>query len=304
MDFVKSKPKKQKIKGKNKWLSFLSLLLVLIIIIPIVVILVYLNWPYLGRKNSILVGDNTFAVVSLEQEKKTATLVIIPPEAYLAVTQGKGNIKAGSLFKFDQLQKQKGKLLQSTVREFLGIPIDNWFKIKGDINRYSLKQIPFWPLSSAYLRFHLSQIRQDKIEVIELGNSPVFQETLLPDGSQVLTPDPIILDAYFADKFSEWKILEENFSIGVLNSTEKTGLAAKAARIISHIGGKVILVGDTPLRTVNCILETAPDKQKSYTVKKLQKIFSCELSDPKTEENRADVIIIIGTAYQKEVFGS
>lgn len=326
MDFAKSKPRRRKLNKQSTLTKILTVVIGLIIV-SIVFVAVYFNARTNGRINILLVND-AITLISLEVEKKTLTVVPIPQELYLTVSSGKGQIKSSTLFKFDSLQKKKGILLNSTIREFFGIPIDGWVKIPStykieslndfvnfknkELTLFDLKDLAselagfktnLFPLALKRFYFQLGTIREDKVEFLDLNNSQIFQKEILPDGSEVLVTDPVSLDSLLREKFYEWKIVTDNLSISVLNGTNSSGLATKAARVVANIGGKVVMVGESQEKTVDCLISASKDKHRSYTVKRLQKTFSCEVKDEKIEGSRADVTLIVGNAYEKEVVG-
>lgn len=326
MDFAKKKPRNSKVNNTNRLTKIIARALGLVFAM-IVLIAVYFNASGFGRINILLVNDS-LTLVSLEKEKKTLTVVSLPKELYLDVARGKGQITSASLFKFDSMQKKKGSLLKSTIRELFGIPIDGWIKIppnykiesvndftnirKRELDPFNLQEIPqeltgfktnlfFLALKRFY--FQLSTVREDKIEFIDLNSSRIFEKDTLPDGSVVLKTDLPSLDSLLKEKFYEWEIVKEGLSISVLNAANSSGLATKAARIVANSGGTVVMVGESQDRAVDCLLNVHKENQKSYTVKRLRETFSCDITSEKIEGSRADVTLTIGSGYEKEIIG-
>ena len=315
MDFIKAKQKKN--KNEKAPLKLIGVIIFVVLIILTGFLVFFFNFLRKGRTTLVLVGSSA-TVVSLDNEKDSLTIVPLPQNIYLELAGGKGNLTVQSLFKFDLLSKQKGLLFIRTLREFLGIPIDGWINIgenfeisnqeqflniqKKQLSLFNLKNL--LPISKKqYFFYKIGNIRKDKITVIDLTESNIFQKETLPDGSQVLKTDADKLDSLLQEQFFEKKILEENLSMAVLNSGRTQGLASRAARIIGNSGGKVVIVGDSPTKMVDCTINVAKKNKKTYTVSRYKKIFSCEINNNPSEENRVDITITLGTAYEKEIKG-
>lgn len=279
----------------------------------------YFLIPQKGR-TTIAFISNSVTLLSLDHEKNTLTIVPVPSNTYLNVAQGKGNLTISSVYKFDLISKQNGILLTQTLREFFGIPVDGWVNIPGfniasaeDFLKFKDKKLAFFsPLPSSTnfsfldlkrFDFNMGKIRPDKIIFLDLFNKGAFREETLADGSVILTVDSLNLEHLINDNFYEWKILEENLAIAVLNSSQKAGLAARAGRIIMGSGGKVVKTGESDRKVVNCVINTLPKDKYSYTISRFKKIFHCDVEEEMPEEARADIVITLGSAYEKEIYG-
>ncbi len=301
MDFAGKKTKKKK---GSLWLNKIwqGLFLVgFLILLAGGLLWWYLTRGEFGRFNLVVI-DESLTLLSLDQEKNTLLLIKMPANLYLPVTYGKGQIRAGALWQFDLIQKQKGELLKTTLREFLGVPIDDWVKVSLSSQEPVWKKLPFLPLRFGRLRFQIGKVREDKIEIIDLSQTDLVKKANLVDGSEIWLADSLALDGFLKEKFYERKILEENLTITVLNATEKPGLATKAGRIIEQIGGRVVRLGEYSAKTTNCLLFFKKELSQSYTVERLRKLFNCEISHQEVEESRADVTLIVGTDYANQVW--
>lgn len=307
MDFVKSKPGK---KSTKKSSSSALLLKWVIIFIGLTGLLLFYFFSFSrqGRVNIALVGDSV-SLISLDNESKTAVVVNMPENAYYQSTYGKGYVLNSSLLKLDIVSKKRGKLLISTLREFIGVPVDGWIKIEGknpetkeDFLRIKNKtSFSFYSLKFFY---QLGKIRPDKIDFINLEDANIFHNEQLPDNSEVLSTDTITMDGYLAEKFYELAILREGYTISVLNGSETSGLATRVARIIGNSGGHVIMVSESSVKTDRCTVSTTKEKKNSYTVKRYAKIFNCSiLTDQTSTDSRSDLTITLGLDYKNELFG-
>lgn len=316
MDFVKFAKQKKKRSNKTPFKAVRAFIIGIVVVLLAFLVYFFISFPK-GRTTFVLVGKS-LTVVSLDNRDENLTIIPIPQNAYLTLTSGRGNLTASSLYKFDLLSKQKGQLFISTMREFLGIPIDGFINIKNDTQISNLdqflniqkKHLSFFSLDNLltdskkqHFCYKIGNIRKDKITVINLSSSDIFQEITMPDGSKVLEADEVKLDSLLQKQFFEKEILAENFSIAVYNSSKTAGLATRAARIIGNSGGNVIIVGENPNLTVNCVISVSPKDTKTYTVSRYQKLFNCEINNNMDREGRVEMTITLGTAYEKEIKG-
>lgn len=320
MDFAKKKKKSAK---KESRITALVIKLGVICVVCITLVIYIITRSAPGRTNIVVISKNPF-LISLNNDEKSATIVSIPQNTMVTSTYGKGNVLAGSLYKLDSLSNKRGQIIDTTVREFLGLPVDGWIYIGDDfevadgndflnVMQSSLGLtnglIPGQKTNLSFLekpRFYyaLNQVRPDRISVIDLQKSGTLHEAVLPDGSSNLEPDLVQIDSFLNSDFDELEMLKEGLSIAVLNGSEAPGLATRASRIISNAGGNVIQVGESPLRVVDCILYASEKEKNLYTVKRIKNMFDCDISTDTIEESRADIAIVVGDDYYQQVTGS
>jgi hypothetical protein len=123
----------------------------------------------------------------------------------------------------------------------------------------------------------------------------------LPDGTSGFELNQARLDRIIAKYFQDEKIREEGLALEVVNATNHSGLAARAARIISNMGGRVIAMRDWDLRNEKCSLRSGQKNLSSYTLKKLVKVFDCQFDGEDLGSSRAEMIIILGEDYWREL---
>lgn len=320
MDFAKKKIRKVK---KDSKLAALLFKTGVVIVAGLALYIFLITRPVEGRYNILLVGKDLL-LVSLEKDQSQATVVLIPQNTMLSSSYGKGSVLAGSLYKLDNVSKQNGKLVTSTIREFLGTPVDGWVLIDKNSNisnkdsflqvlntNLSFKSniIPqykssFSLISAPRFYYSLSSIRPDRIKFIDLNNSISLVSTTLADGSNTLGVDTVGLDSFLNEIFYQWSIRKEGFSIAVLNGSDVPGLATRASRIVSNSGGNVIQLMESPTKVVGCIIYTPSGFEKTYTLRKLKQVFECDVINEKIEGNRADIALVVGNAYSKQITDS
>ncbi len=324
MDFAKLKHRRKE-PGTGKITKIIGIVFSLIAVLVIFIIL-SVTAGIKGRTNIVLV-DDAVNILSLDNEQQTLVIVKLPESTYLNVARNKGQITAGSLFKFDRMSQYNGRLLTETIREYLGIPVDGWIKVSSnsfsnlpDFQKIQQQELSFldlrsiiseitgWKTNVPFLSlrrfyFQLQKVRPDKITFIDLATSNLLEKETLPDNSVVLKTDQLSLDSFLKEKFFEWAIRKENLTIAVLNSTTTIGLGAKAARIITNSGGHVVIVEDSPFGAASCQISVSDAFAKSYTVSRLAKIFSCLINNNLPENARSDILINLGSTYEKEING-
>lgn len=99
------------------------------------------------------------------------------------------------------------------------------------------------------------------------------------------------IDKIVAELFNDKAITEEKLSIQIVNATGVSGLANRATRLISNMGGNVVL-----LSTAEDSIATSEILyigEKTYTVEKLSSVLGIALKESKTAQ-LSDIIIIIG----------
>lgn len=315
--------KKQRAQ-KTKWaLIILALLLILVIFGKAVKFTqsLFNPWQAINSKRSylwqgdfninLLVVAKNMSIISFSPQNQTITIVDIPANVYLEVPKGFGSWEVRAVLGLGGEQ-----LLKQTLVNFLGLPIDGFLRFtnkSSELEAMSIleqfKKDPFVPINLLAnlktdlspvelirLKLGLSSVRFDKIKQISLEKMVVFQKESLADGTQVLSPDAVKLDSALA-QLSDPIIQGEHKTIAVFNSTSHVGLAQKGSRLITNIGGNVIITsnGQNEFKTSKVIGE------KSKTRQRLKQIFGKDDKiDSKQEEqvsSRAQISVFLGEDY-------
>lgn len=278
-----------------------------------------------GNSNlNLVLRSKDITVLSYDPFEKKVSLVNIPQETYVDVPGGYGKWQVRSIFDLGQTGKTpKGdKLLADSMSSLLGLPID------GVIDLNTLPQTPYdfvkdlknnpfsavmtiGKISSSLtkieflsLAYSLTKVRLDKITNLDLGNFNLLSKKTISDGTTVLVAEPLLLDNFIIDKFSESKIRQEQISIAVFNGTSTPGLAQKVARIITNMGGDVIISTNATAQFQKTFI-TSSLTNKSYTLDRLVKIFNLGCSNrqncdkiPNNEvSSRAQVNLVLGEDF-------
>lgn len=292
------------------------------------------NWNGKSSLNLIVKTDNTY-LLSYQPKVKSLTLYKFPEDLYLDTVYDFGKWPVRSIYDLGQAEKPPvgAILLKNSVGNSFNLIADGYIIIND--KNISLSQLVDREKGSLTLGTDLisksntdlnlleflkvwwtiKSVRSDKIKTIDLEKSDLTNWLLLPDGSRVVALDPVKLSQFEESRFEDQIIKDEALSIGVFNATDYPGLAEKAAKIITNLGGRVIFTSNAPeVASKSMVLA-----KKSYTSDYLSEKFRLFCPQPKNanfwqnipffgsnseklcssgntdfDTSRADIIIILG----------
>lgn len=290
------------------------------------------SWGGEGRINVVVKGDSLY-LLSADSSNKSLDLVKIPDQAYFDLPFGFGQWKASSIYGLGQDEKKLsgGTLLEKTISDVFGLPIDGYLILndknstkplsgvidnirENPLKGFSLlsqSKSDLSPLEYSRLWNLIHGIRPDKTETTDLSQSNITSWLLLADGSRVLDLNHARMDQFIQENLVDSKLHDEGLSIGVFNGTEHAGLADKAARMISNMGGRVIFTTNFPIK----INETSVfGSGNSYTSKRLAEVLAprcirggileifnrktdCSKLLPGIDSSRADINVVVGEDF-------
>lgn len=292
-----------------------------------------INQPFspegiVGKQNTneegtlnLVVKSQDIYVLSFNPVDKSATVLKVPEETYVNLPFGYGSWPMRSVYQLGEAEKpvMGAKLLESTIESTFGVPINGYVLLSDTSSLNSeeliekLRQDPLaldlllksntdlslWQIINFWLG--MRGVRFDKVKFVDLAQSSITSWTLLSDKSRVLSIDQVKLDQYLQDKFIDNKLKDEGLTVGIFNSTDHSGLADKAARMVNNIGGQVIFTTNSQVK----LSKTVVLGKSSYTLQKMVGLFAasckktsdCDDNLPNIESSRADVNIILGEDY-------
>jgi hypothetical protein len=348
--FGSSRNKKVKKSGSSSWQSYqstgssskkgvwlgllaLGLLVGLILLGKLIGFLVSINSPYnpvsksevkhtswdqqTNLSFSVQTGES-WSIFSLNPHEKTLVVIKIPPQLQLE--------------EFNSPEQSK-----IVFRNLLGLPITGYWIFPDQKNPEKLVEelrtnlpavIPeiktaktdLSPKEMFLAVTTLRDLRFDKIKFIDLAQSDSTKWIVKPGEGRVLTLDSGSLDHYLNSYIIDSKLSAEGLTIGIYNATRHPGLAEKAARLITNIGGRVVLTASSQKKLDKTLIMG----NKSYSYSTLVTLFnlSCKkptglfgfiqkddcatlISEMKQDSgdinlSRADVVIIIGEDYYQQ----
>lgn len=100
------------------------------------------------------------------------------------------------------------------------------------------------------------------------------------------------VDKIVAQIFSESNIRKDNETIEIINATDATGFGSRVARLITNIGGNVVIVKTAD--KVETQSQIFYSKKKNYTVGRLSEILGIPAIQKDKKTTIADITVVIG----------
>ncbi len=263
---------------------------------------------------NLLIRGKRISLLSYNPKQEKIVIINLPDETFLEVPGGFGFWQLRAVYELGG-----DKLLTDSLSIFLGAPIDGFLDLSALTPQKTaielvdtIRKNPFSGLNflsalktnlTAWELLRLTSsmlsVRFDKVKEVNLDKLNVLDREKLPDGTEVLKADPVKLDSSLTD-LADPAIVSEHKSIAVLNATGKPQLAQKAARLITNLGGNVIITANASQRLKNTQLQGLP----SATLKRLRQIFitsdKISSSQDAVEFSRAEINLLLGEDYVKD----
>ncbi|MFH0863923.1 MAG: LytR C-terminal domain-containing protein [Candidatus Gottesmanbacteria bacterium] len=328
----------QKQRRHRKFVFFVRLFILIILLTLILFSSISL---LKAKKNSQLLKDSRVTIVLATQPimvvsltpQGEMTILSIPKNTYLETIHGFGSYRVGAVWSLGKQEKLGGTLLADTIQEYLAVPIDGWigpssgdqtwnigmtkqevislknsltswnmfFNFKNLLAQYKNIDTNLNILDITRLWYSIKNIRFDKINYINLGESSSLKPFNFIDGSQGLNSDINLIDITIKDLFKDKKIIDDKLVIEVVNSSSKNGMANRISRLITNMGGTVISISNNAEEQNNCSINGNDNILVSYTSQRLLQIYGCQKG--KAIDNlRVDLQLVIGNNYWKKLF--
>lgn len=267
---------------------------------------------------NLLIRTSTTSLLSYSPRQEKIVIIDIPDETFLEVPYGFGQWQLRAVFGLGQAQKglEGNQLLVDALTSFFALPIDGYLDFsalqsskspaevveilrKNSISGFDLlsnlkTDLTLWELIR--LKLNLSSVRFDKIKEKDLLKLGVLDQENLPDGTQVLIADSIRLDSILSD-LADPAIVSEHKTIAVFNATDHPQLAGKWARLVTNLGGNVIITTNVKTRLEN----TQVVGEQSLTLRRMRQIFGLggKMSslDEDLVSSRAQINLFLGEDF-------
>lgn len=255
-------------------------------------------------------GSNLYLAARNDADKENISLIVfspgdgklsivnIPSQTYVEVPGGYGSWQIRSIFDLGEKDRKGSAFLKSSLSDFFGLPIEGYI----EFNILQVKNNPLNLLASKgnmrtdltvleliRLFFGLKGVRADKIVEFDLKSLGGLEEKSLADGSNVYVANTR-LDIFTSENLADPDIRKEQLSIAVLNGTSFPGLAQKYSRMISNLGGNVIIADNSETQFKNSFVFG----EESKTKKKLLQIFGSKYDKIEQPDSRAQVTVVLG----------
>lgn len=265
-------------------------------------------WDGRNRLNLVL-NINPISLVSFDPGSQTINLLTIPDGTYIEAAGDYGPYRIEKIFPLGELEGRGIELLASSLETYFGLPVDGWLMaekrwqetsetkrlLSGLIGlafkEKSLTNLSRWDLVRLWLM--VNRTRSHKVETVDLGETTVSEEFNLPDDTQAKRVDQERTSRIISNLFTDYQLRQEDLAIVIMNAGGETGLAARAARLVDNIGGRLVEVGDWSEELEECQIKTTSITKKTYTAQKLAKVFNCRYKSELEEGGRGDVLIIL-----------
>jgi hypothetical protein len=257
------------------------------------------GWDGKGMINVAVKADAVY-LFSFDPAGQSINLINIPDETYLALPFAYGRWPARSVYQLGQNEQPAvgAALFKITLSNTLGLPVDDYLVINGELNSRPFEEVIKDLRQNPLLGFNLlSQsktdlsageywrliwqirgVRTDKINLTDIDKDNLTSSVLLPDGSKVLGLSQADFDQYAEDKFADSLIKSEGLSIGIFNATDHPGLAERAARLVTNLGGRVVFTSNSSEK----LSKTLITGKLSFTEDRLKKLFAPDCLNSKT----------------------
>lgn len=277
------------------------------------------NYTWNSRSNiNLIINGKTLAILTYKPDRQEIFLIKVPSNSYLTLPQNLGNWPLSSIFDLGQSLKppQGAYLLKTAVSNLMGIPMDSFLRNSSQTPEELLANLRQNPLRTIFLlsslktdlslselislELGLSKVRFDKQQILDLQD--LMQPAELPDGTKILTSDPIKIDS-LSSKLAETSFRQDGLTIAIYNGTSVVGLAGKAARIITNLGGNVIITNSlADKQTKTGVYVSVADEKKlklTATYARLVQIFGLRatISPEELLSSRAQINIVLGEDF-------
>lgn len=273
-------------------------------------------------------GDLTqLAVLNYHPTDQKAVILNISEDTYFDLPKGYGEWKVGSIYKLGQEEQTPigGELLKLSLSKLLGLPVDGIIIYKDKSNKSPEALVNGWrknllsmanfiyssktdltPLEAFKLLKAVSEVRADKLISLDFERSSVTDSRLLADSSRVLGVNKVKLDTFIRENMSDGGMTSEGLSVAIYNATDHPGLAQDVARVITNLGGDVVITSTAREHESVTFVTVDPgvDKNSSPTFKRITEVFApqclkidCKSADPKIVNSRAQINIVLGEDY-------
>ncbi len=270
-----------------------------------------------SRMTVVLVSDPV-TVASWDRTTNTLILVSLPSDTVIDGTHGYGQYSLDALWKLGAIDRKEGILMSESIEELLGTPVPYYLKRRELLGKkdarslvgktFALSTIPSFftgkyisnmPFSSFFsFAWAVGRIPPENIRTIDLLQGRILIEQSIPDGSMIHVVDKDRLDQKVGPLFEDQRIRKEGYTVAVFNTTQSPSLGTKVGRLLSHLGVRVVAVGNDSPELARCTMTGGKKELSSITAWVIVHIYDCQTRVIEDASKRADLILRIGTSYQ------
>lgn len=246
-------------------------------------------------------------VLSFDSKRKKSTALILSPDTVIRGGFGYGEFPLRSLLTLDGIDKREGNLLRVSVSRALGLPVTHVIDREGvtieqPVSVNSLRQLvairskPFSFEWGEWLWFvrTMTAVPVDGLSIIDLTSATVPEN--LPDGSQQFVLDEARTDALIGSELFDADLRTESVSVALYNTTDAPSIGRVIGRQLTHVGIRLVLVGNKPTLVDRCRIVGSNTSLRTYTASYLRFTYGCETvtDDNSGKDVGADIVFELG----------
>lgn len=299
-----------------------------LLLVAISVALCFLMVSYFslrGQRNipvGIVVASDPVSLLYFDTDRRSTTIIHIPIDTYLKDS----SYSLDALWHLGAIDPKDASLLQQSLREAFGAPVIWYigqktsaiepFESVGDYSKQGIVSNIVSPgtfialLSGTYrtnispiqfleLFFSTRDIPADRVKTIDIKKTSALVKQQLADGSTVPLLDNDRVDSLFGRVFEDSQIRKESLSVAIYNTTSTPSLGSGVARLLSHVGAVVTVVGNEKGQVDNCIITGSKKSLESLTAVFIQQLYTCNVVID-TQPTRADITMRLGTHFDQK----
>lgn len=294
--------------------------IVLAIALVVLGVVTWIRIPIGAVRNSVVLIGTPTVIVSWESTHSQYVMITIPSELKIEALHGYGSYSISSLWNLDTLEKRHGALFLPSLVENFAVPV-GWYsthsKAVGDTNEEVVQfvsgEVSFPSLIKSLFVHSSSLTIADAIgvwratraidasttRVLDFRSLPIGTTLTMPDGSTALQFDPEKYDGVVGDLLEDVPLRKDSIRLAIYNTTAMPGIGSRVARVIEHLGGYVVFVGnDESGYDGLCELKGSKERLASTTSSVIQSLYGCSIVET-TESMRGDLILRLGKLFEK-----
>ncbi|HKY74375.1 MAG TPA: LytR C-terminal domain-containing protein [Patescibacteria group bacterium] len=303
-----------------KHVFFAACVLLMSFSLAIYILLRQSQWNGSSQRSFLIVQGKvgntirSLTVVTVRGKEKSVVILAIPDSMMIETLYNYGPYKASSLVGLSKLEKQPYTFLTRTLSFQLGIDVRDVIVVNAVVlgSPQSLRSLLVQTLflrtesSLSYIdRYRLwaflGTLRKDQVSTVDLLSSNVLKKSDSSiSGEVVFHPDIVKFDTLVSQVFANTELQKEGTTVAVVNTTSESRLATRVARALGNMGVDVVNIAQQPSALDESKLYVR-DKQARHslvedTVATLFQLSEkhIEISQQKTLEYRADVVVLLG----------
>ena len=262
---MKSKKRTKDTKGSSTKIAFIFFICVIFILLASFAV------KFFGVLNSSKFDGKSDFIIGVFEKDKTNVFILSPDSNTISV-----------------LDLQNNGIKAKSIQSYFDFPLDSEIQSNNFYSTSNIKK----DIVNFFIKYRNSKSDLTIIDRIRIAlfvrsvsDKNVVLEKMSVKNLSNISEDDI------KNLFSEKRIIDDGLTIEVVNASGEDGIGNRAARMITNIGGNVILVTTAKENSNNSFVEYK--EQKSYTASRLGKIFNFNIK--KTDRDSiADLIMVIG----------